>query len=151
MTTLATIRAAIKSKLEGVTGIGQVHDYERYSKNTGDFKTFYLDTNKILGWHIRRLSNKQTRPYLGRWVIVNEWRLRGFRSLDDSAATEKTFDDLIEAITTAFKADDTLGGVIDTMVLDNGTGISLLKSQPVMLAGILCHAAELQLFTRHYE
>ena len=150
-TTLANIRTQIKAKLDGITGIGVVNDYERYAKSQSEFKGFYLDTDKILGWHIRRVNKKETRPYLGRWVIVNEWRLRGYMSIDDAAASEKTFDDLIESIGDAFKADDTLTGTIDTMVVNNDTGITLLKSQPVMLAGVLCHAAELQLYTRHYE
>ncbi len=151
MTTLADIRAAVKTLLASVTDIGVVQDYERYAKARSEFKEFYVTGGKVHGWFFQRKSKKENRPYLGRVEVVNEWRIRGFMSLDDENESEKTFDNLIEAIFNKFKTDDTLGGIIDTMVVNNNMIMALLNSQPVMFSGVLCHSAELQFYTRHYE
>lgn len=150
MPTLTALKTKIKEKLEGVTGIGNVYDYERYANKTSEFKTLYVNSGKINGWHFRRTKRKDTQPYIGRREIVQEWTIRGFISLDDAGETEKTFDALIDNIIDAFFADDTLGGIIDTMIVNNNIGIQLLNSQPVMFAGVLCHSAELQFSTRHF-
>lgn len=153
MPTLATIRAAIKAKMLTVADIGQVHDYERYARRDADFAALFLTGAQIRGWVVRRVSRSESAPFNGREVVRNRWRVSGYMALDDSAATEKTFDDLVEALIAAFKADQELGGIVHTLIDDENDriGLQLDESTPVLFAGVLCHSARLSLVTMHYE
>jgi hypothetical protein len=77
-------------------------------------------------------------------------------SLDDAAASELVFDDLIESIRDAFAADETLGGTVaQCAVPDDGSGngesgIQLDDTGPAMFAGVLCHVCRLGLNTIRY-
>ena len=86
-----------------------------------------------------------------RWSVLTQWRIRGFMALSDAAGTEKTFDDLIDAAADAFRADPTLGGVVFSTLnpQSDETGLQLVQSRPVLFAGVLCHSAELNLYTQH--
>lgn len=152
MTTLAQIRAAIVAELSAITGIGRVHDYERYAKQESEFRNLYLadlggGVSQIRGWHVRRLTTSETHAVMASHEDVHEWQLRGFMAIDDSAASEKTFDDLIEAVRARFRANNNLGGLIASVYSPDGKGPELTESQPVLLAGVLCHSARIKLIT----
>lgn len=150
--TLAQIRAAIKAKLEAVATIGTVHDYERFSKRDAEFQALYKTSNTIKGWNIRRVSTREARLAVGRYQVFHRWRIRGYMALDDSAASEKTFDTLIEAVKDAFRADETLSGLVkDLLESEQQFGIQVEDSGPVMFAGVLCHGARLGLTTMHFQ
>jgi len=151
MPTLDDIRNAIATKIAAVPNIGQVHGYERFAKAEKDFRTLYASADRILGWNVRRASRKETSLAMGRWDITNKWQIKGFLSLDDAAESELVFDRLVEAICDAFRADENLGGIVDTTVMENPnvSGIQVEDSGPVMFSGVLCHSARLTLFTRH--
>jgi hypothetical protein len=152
MTTLADIRAAILAKMQGIANIGQVHSYERYSKQQSEFLQLYKTGAQILGWNLRRGRRAEISTYMGRTMITNEWEIKGFMSLDDSGESELAFDVLLEAIGDAFRDDITLGGVIETTIKEDGTaGIQLEDSGPVMFNGVLCHSARMKLNTIHYQ
>ena len=153
MVALADIRAAIVAKLEGVANIGAVNDYERYTVDLKDFKAFFVSSGKVRGWTIRRISKRVISPALGEVKVTNHWRIAGYFSFEDAKASEKTFDDLVEAVMAAFLADETLGGVVGATVDDDdGTAaLQLDDSGPVMFAGVLCHSARLTLKTIHWE
>jgi len=150
MSDLATIRAAIVAKLQGVPGIGLVHDYERFAKSNSDFQTLYTTAGALLGWHVRRVRTVERERGIGTYTTDHLWRIAGFMALVDGAASEKAFDDLVEAIRTAFRADDELGGVVGTCIHEEFAGIRLDDSGPVMFAGVLCHGARMSLLTRVY-
>jgi hypothetical protein len=153
MPTLDEIRAAIKAKIEGVGGVGVVHDYERYAKEPSKFKTFYVSGNpaQLLGWHIRRVTTRELLEDIARWRVVVGWRIRGFMGIADATATEKAFDLKIELIRDAFRADDSLGGLIFSCIdpQSNEVGVQVLDHRPVLLHDALCHFAELGLTTQH--
>lgn len=155
MATLAQIRAAIKAKVEGVPKIGRVHDYQRYDANATGLQGLYRTTidgrEQLRGWFVTRTATAEDGPQVGRRVITHTWRLRGYMSLADGSASEKTFDDLVEALREAFRADETLGGTVASTALEDGAGLQLDEQVPVMFAGVLCHMAALTLRTRHYE
>lgn len=157
MATLSTIRAAIKTKLQGVANIGVVHDYERFASRESDFQTLYKDTvsGRILGWNFYREATLEEELSIGDVRRVHTWRIHGFMGLDDADATGKTFEDLIEAIATAFRADPTLGGVVlANKDLDDEfgqVGIQVDQVDTVMFAGVLCHRARLRLLTETTE
>lgn len=151
MPTLAQIRNAIAAKIAAVQNIGQVYAFERFAKAEKDFRLMYLSTDRILGWNVRRVSKTETSPATGRWHVTNRWQIKGFLSLDDESESELIFDGLIEAIGDAFREDETLGGLVDSTVLENPNvaGIQVEDSGPVMFAGVLCHSARLALYTRN--
>lgn len=156
MATVAQIRAAILAKLQGVTGIGKVYDYERFAKTEKEFQTLYKDTdNRIRGWNFFRFATDERDLDIGEVRRLHSWRITGFLSLDDVDASGKLFDDLVELIATAFRTDRTLGGlVIDIKDMDQeagAAGIQVNSIEPVMFAGVLCHRAQLMLITETTE
>ncbi|MEW8494240.1 MAG: hypothetical protein AB2604_10580 [Candidatus Thiodiazotropha taylori] len=144
------IRNAIVSNLETIAGIGNVHAFERYAKSQSVMKTLYKYGNRLLGWNVRRVTTSERSEALGRWIRVYRWEIKGYLSLDDSEKSEIVFDNLIEEICSVFRADDTLGGVVDTCIVNNEAGIQVSESYPVLFAGVLCHSARLALNTRIY-
>ncbi|TVO70906.1 hypothetical protein FHP88_15745 [Sedimenticola selenatireducens] len=150
MSDMETIRAAIVAKLNSITDIGMVHAYERYAKNSADMKKLYLSDGRFKGWHVRRVTTREKSPATGRWARTYRWKIRGFMALDDADKSEQLFDAFIELICDAVRADDTLGGVVDSCIVGEEAGVQVQDSGPVMFAGVLCHSADLALNTRVY-
>lgn len=157
MATVAQIRAAIKAKLAAVTGIGQVHDYERFAKTEREFQDLYKDatSGRVKGWNFYRAATAERDLDVGEVRRLHEWRITGFMGLDDLDASGKLLDDLVELIATAFRTDRTLGGLtIDIKDMDNEfgpSGVQVDGIEPVMFAGVLCHRAQLTLVTETTE
>lgn len=154
--TVASVRTAIKNKVAAVSNIGTVNDYERYSKNASELIAQYTATisgsRQLRGWNIRLTKTKKAAPAsAGPVVVTHTWGIRGYMALDDSAASEKTFDNLVEAVSDAFDEDETIGGAVDSVVVDDIAGIQVDENIPVLFAGVLCHSAKLRLVTRHYK
>lgn len=156
MPTLEQIRAAVKAKVAGVADIGQVHDYERYAKVQSAMQAEYVaaigGVDVLRGWFIAWRGQSSRTPGLGRWEVENKWELRGFHALSDAAASEKTFDDLCEAVRVAFRDDENLGGVISSTVVPGGEGgLQITEKNAALFAGALCHAMRGRLTTVHFE
>lgn len=146
------IRAAIVARMNTVADVGSVFDYQRYEPRVDALASMYRVTiggqPQIRGWFVTRVSTEERSPAIGRWQTLHTWRIRGYMSLDDASASEKTFDGLIEALRDAFRADDTLGGAVASTVIEGGdAGLQLTEHAPVIFAGVLCHSAELRLVT----
>ena len=141
------IRDQIVAKLTAVTGIGLVHRFQRYATKQSDFKALYESGGKVLGWFVRRVSVAEREDASTYNREVTRWRIEGVMSLDDDAETEIAFDALIDAARDAFRADQTLGGTVETTVVDGQSGLQLEDSGPAMFAGVLCHHARLSLAT----
>ncbi len=152
MPTQQQIRDAIKTRMQTVAGIGQVHTFERYAAAIADLKTEYLSEGKILGWFIRLKRTRRLSANLQRVVVIHYWRVTGFMSLDDAAQSELTFDALVESLQTAFDTDETLGGLVASCLdLDETFGLQREDAGPVMFCGVLCHSAALTLPTQHFQ
>lgn len=151
--TLEQIRAAIVGKMTAIESLGRVHTFQRYDKNLGGLESLYraeIDgVEQIRGWYVTRVATTEESPALGRYIATHTWQIRGFLSLNDAAQSEIVMDGLIEQLRDAFRTDETLGGVVDTTVLDDGAGLQLDEQLPVMFAGVLCHLARCTLRTRH--
>ncbi|MEQ8585152.1 MAG: hypothetical protein RLO01_12655 [Thalassobaculaceae bacterium] len=148
--TVAAIRTAIANLIRGVPAAGVVNDYERYTRREGDFRDLYQVGTQIRGWNIRRLSTREEVVDSQTTRLVIRWQVNGFLSLVDEQASELAFDDLIEAVRAPFRADETLGGLVETTFGAAGdeAGLQLDELGPVMFAGVLCHKARLSLTTR---
>lgn len=154
MTTLTQIRDAIAAKVATVAAIGQVHKYERFAKGEKDFRLLYEFNGQIRGWNIRRLTRAENSRMMGESDVINRWQIRGFMSMADADASELVFDGLVEDLCAAFRADETLGGLIASTVMptmNNLAGLQEEDSGPVMFAGVLCHSARLVLYTWHMQ
>lgn len=160
MATVAQIRAAILAKLQGVSGVGKVHDYERFAAREADFQALYKyevssGVYRILGWHFYREATREVDLNNGEVRLLHAWRIQGFMGFDDADASGKLFDDLIETIRAAFRTDRTLGGLVDDikdMNQEEGpAGVQVDAIEPVMFAGALCHRARLSLLTETTE
>lgn len=154
---LATIRAAIRAKLEAVADIGRVHDYERFAKEPAPFLALYKDPRdgRLRGWWFDRVSTRELDRDTGTVRRIHTWRITGYLGLEDADATGKSLQDLVEAITDAFRSDRTLGGTVldlrDMTVEDAPAGVQVDAIDTVMLAGVLCHRAQLRLTTETEE
>lgn len=154
MSTLQQHRAAILAKMLTVEQLGRVHDEEPYAREQAAFQALYLwdiggGQKQLRGWHFRRTATREVTLGVGRVMNAHTWRMQGFMALQ-TPGSGKAFDDLVEQLRDAFRADETLGGVTVPGPINQPTGLQLLDSTPVMFVGVLCHAATLQLTTYAY-
>ncbi len=141
------VRSAIAATLDTVDDIGKVQTYQRYAKRNTEFKDFYVTGDQLCGWFVERHSFRE-KPYTdGANELTQNWHIKGFMALVDADASELGFDDKIDAIADAFRADDTLGGKVITCIDGDRAGIQELDAGPVMFAGVLCHGVKLGLTT----
>lgn len=145
------IRTAIVTRLEAVAGIGVVQPYERYAKDLARLRELYVYQSQVRGWFVRRAGWRETAQAGELRTVDTRWQIRGYLSLDDDGASELAFDALVHLIHEAFRADDTLGGIVDSLWTDQAAGVQGDDLGPVMFAGVLCHGARLSLTTRHHE
>lgn len=145
------IRTAIVTRMESISDIGVVQPYERYAKDLNRLRDLYAWQNQVRGWFVRRAGWRETCQEGELRTIDNRWQIRGYMSLDDSEETELVFDALVHTIHEAFRSDETLGGIVDSLWTDQVAGVQGDDIGPVMFAGVLCHGARLSLVTRHHE
>ena len=150
---LTAIYTAIKTQMEAVSGMGKVYDYMRWSNNWGTFLTLFKTTGNIVnGWSFGRVSTAQRMESLGAIEQAHIILFRGVYGLDDSAATEKTFQSQIDAMVTKFNlaANEDLGGVCLTInpdwgPMDGAVGLQVDKVDHRLFGTVLCHYAECRL------
>lgn len=137
---LATIRTAIKTDLESVSGIGPVHEYIRLAKDWGTVLARFKDShNKINSWMITREATPGEEDTRDSFERIHHMKLIGVYGVQDSAATELTFQDLVEAIVAALHADTELGG---TTYRSGPVQVATVEHR--MFGAVLCHYAELR-------
>jgi hypothetical protein len=106
----ANIRAQIKTLIQGVTGIGIVHDYERWSRSLAEFLALMASSNKVNGWMIHRQQSTSDWQSNGEILVTHTYKISGIYELDDANASEGSFQILVDGIFTAFKSAITLNG-----------------------------------------
>lgn len=159
MSKLAQIRTAMVATVAAVPGAGVVHAYERYIRGDDKFKQLYLYTppggvQQLRGWWLRRVRTAESSPNVSPETRnVHTWHLRAFMALNDEAASELVFEEMVEAVRDALRADPTFGGVADQGPLndgDNTDGAQVVDVGPVTFCGALCHSALLEMKTWSY-
>jgi hypothetical protein len=143
---LDQIRAQYKLILQSVPGIGVVHEYSRMTADWAKFIEMFQDpSGNILGWEITRESTGPTRKTISGLspnAIADRphmMLIRGYRGLRDASASEKAFQDLIDAILDKFLPLRTLNGA----ALDSEEMIASVITER-LFGGVLCHYAELR-------
>jgi ribosomal protein L30E len=147
----ATVRASIKTLLEGVTNIGLVYDLQPIA-TTWDvfldrFKTTISSVNMIRAWTIsceaiERQGQVATGARNTGNINIYQYKIRGYSSFDYETSTEKAF--LIVALAVM----DALDSGIVSGTVYNADLAQLTSYQPDMLGGALCHVAEITQIVR---
>lgn len=122
----------IKTQLEAVSGIGLVHDYDRIVNESFDLlKSLYTDpaTGKINGWTITRTSTEENIYDSANNERIYNLVIKGFYQHEDAIASEKDFQNLIEAIVDKLRTTETYGNfafrwppvinTVDTLIFGN--------------------------------
>jgi len=143
---LANIITNAAAILGTVTGVGsKVHAYERYASDEAALRSLFVENSKVCGWTLTREATTSQEAVGGcrdTHIIV----IRGYYSLDDSANTEKTFQDLLEAIRTAFDANRQLAyGTPTIYAAHSSDRMSVRTVGHCKLGGVLLHYAEVVL------
>lgn len=147
MNNYLAIVADIKEKIQAVPGVGKVHDYARLATDWGTYIARFKDeSGRILGWEITRARVSEHRR--GATFRHHTFVLRGFMGLQDSAATDKLFQALVEEVCAAFR--DTAAPLSAPWSYQNADAHEQTPTQvPViderMFGQVLCHYAEIHL------
>lgn len=147
----ATVRGYINTIVEGVTNIGLVHDYERWSNNQTTFldyfKTLIGGSSVIRGWTItcaiatQEWLNEPQADGQGQIARTYTYKLRGYFGLDDSAETEKSAWVVVEAVMRALDESGILHGEDEMWTINPPSQLTIFE--PRLFAGVLCHYAEI--------
>jgi len=146
----ATVRAAVKTVLDGVSNKGLAYDYERWQSTWDAYLTLFKTTidsiDQIRAWTISCTSFTQERVEFrteGKAGLLRTYQyvIRGYLGLDDSAATEKTAialaEDVIEALDDATTIRPPTAGFYDAQPAQ------LRTFEPRMFGDVLCHYMEI--------
>jgi len=153
---VANIRTQIKIILESVAGIGVVHDYERWAVDWAKALQLFKPSNqdKINGWMITRTKTQEWVDTFNRNFSLHHFLIRGVYSLDDAGASEKIFQDLIEAVRDKFRTNYNLNGSCESIYPDTGppyegrAGVQVDLIEVRTFGGVLCHYCELSLYAK---
>jgi hypothetical protein len=108
----ATIRAAFRTVVKAVSGVGAIHTWERFSNDSeAFFKKHFTRAKKVNGWIFRVFREKaevltcseDERPF----VVV----LRGWLSADAATKTQHVAENLRDSICNTLDQNPTLSGV----------------------------------------
>lgn len=144
---LVAILAEVKSVLAAVTDVGSnVYDYERWSSDWKGYLDLFKADGLIKGWTITRSRTDESKSTMTTNMRNHNFIIRGVYGLDDSAASEKAFQTIIENIATAFRTESTLNGTAH--------GVDPLQVEVVgmtMFGDVLCHFCQLRLVVDEEE
>ena len=139
---IATIRTAVYNAVNGVSNVGQVYDYERWSNDWTDFINLFKSTissvDQIRGWEIgyRGFAHQQPMDFSGTHIRAHRFDVIGYMGVDDSESTEKTFANLAEDVADAIDADSTLHSGYY-----NVDDVSINEYEARLFGSALCHYA----------
>ncbi|MCX5888063.1 MAG: hypothetical protein NTY36_01260 [Deltaproteobacteria bacterium] len=138
----ATIRDYLKDRLLTLPGLGVVHTYDRWAA----LVKLYVANDKFNGWHITRKATQEDRaaePVVDR---DHTYEIVGIYALNDAAASEKAFQELVEQVMALLRFDFDLGGHCQL-----AGPLKLRTLEPRMFGSVLCHVAVLELPAQERE
>lgn len=146
MTAYTDLRAAIKTVLDGISGIGMTHNRERFSADPSTyldlFNTTISSVSQIRAWVIHRESVSPIEsPVFGEDLREHMFVLRGYQGFNDANDTYGTFQALCDTVMATLDNQTTLGV---TGVTVRSVGPCSLRSFGAAQFGtVLVHAAEI--------
>lgn len=143
----SNIRSALKTRLQSITGVQNVHEYHRLiSTGVEDptFRALFVNgTNELHAWRFTRTSCalSQCDDLSTVTKRTHTIEIECYRGIVDDSATENTFQDLLDTVLSNFvNGDRTLGGVAITHGLPQLTRVFAAS-----FYGVLCHVATIAL------
>lgn len=139
---LATIRSKYKTLMSAISGIGVVHDYERWSVDWAKFLEQFKDptSGKILGWTITREKSSEEFLPGSTYRRTHDMVIRGYQGLRDEDGSEKTFQDLIETVCNTLRPKTTLENEVEQVA--EPLQVTLVDVK--LFGAVLCHYCELR-------
>jgi hypothetical protein len=140
---LDDIIQATATILGAVSGIGKVYSYRRWAADEASFKSLFVTAGTILAWTITREAT-DTDDFEEGSHDFHAIVMRGWMGVKDSADTERTFQNLVEDVRTAFQTNRTL--IVESVVnAEFSDRVKVRKVDYVKYGEYLCHYAELEL------
>jgi hypothetical protein len=149
---LEQLRTAIVATITSVADVGAVHPYIRHDPDPEVLRGLYEITvgagQVVRGWHVARATTYGTLINSARVLIDHDWVITGLWELNDGAGSAVAFDEMIEAVCAAFRADRWLSDLVFTVPDAARFGLCVDDVSTLTFAGVLCHCAHLSLRTR---
>jgi len=150
---LEAVREQLKVILSGVSGIGVIHDHQRFAGEWGKYLAMFQDADgRINGCEFYREKMLKNQNTMGEREKAHIFVIHRFMGLRDADATGIVFEDHIEDIDAAFDpiALETLNDTCRTInpdwgPMDGALGIQVDICELRMFGNVLCHFAELRL------
>lgn len=142
----AAIRDYLKDRLGTIPGIGVVHSYDRWAADWSSLIKLYVANDKFNGWHITRKATQESRDAMPVVDRDHSYEIVGIYALNDAAASEKAFQELVEQVMALFRFDFDLGGRCQL-----AGPLKLKTLEPRMFGSVLCHVAVLELPAQERE
>ncbi len=89
--------------------VGTVHGRERYAASTKDLVSRYVRDGRLKGGYVALESRSERALDDGLWRVEWLWRLTLYRALDDGGESQTAFEQSLDALARAFRADDWRG------------------------------------------
>ena len=131
-----TVLPLIKSVLESVTDVVNVHDYMRYVKDLTTRDTRFLDSdnNRVHTWMITRDEAPSEGALDGDVTRIHQFKLHGYYEVNDYIASEKNFQQLADNVMDAFNDNRELSQFSN--IADSSQLVGFVNE---MFCGVLCH------------
>lgn len=147
---LEAVREQIRTILTGVSGIGVVHDYERWAAEWPAYlELFSIEDEtgtRINGWDITRRKTPAVTASVTHDSRSHTFLIRGMYGLEDSQASELVFQQLIEDICAAFRAKYQLESTAENT---EPVQVDLVENR--VFGNMLCHYCELTFTVDEWE
>lgn len=138
------ISSALVALVDGAAGIENVHAYQRHVSDWSAMLSLFKitiagppATYRVHGWTVSRAAVSEEWLTNVEVIRVHEFKLRGVYGVQDSANTEDSFNDLVEALCTTLRADFTCSASAEW---HEPVQFPIIDYR--VFGGILCHYAE---------
>ena len=139
----------VAAKISSVSDTGKVYPRLKMIRDEAAFKAAYLDDSvqppRIRAWALTRESTSSIEGKVHNDKDIHLIVMRGYFGLVDASATDEAFQDKIEDVREAFRADRKLGGT----VFWSGP-VQVRQAVTGMICGVLVHYVEMTLAVTIY-
>lgn len=139
------VRDAIKTLLEPIDGVGEVHDYVRHTVFWDEYFRDHINAGKLNTWEItRRAAAQEITNVQGATATepcfddTHSVVIIGRVVLNDNEKSEQEFQAVIDRIVAAVRLDTLLGGVV---LKPKSAQVPLIEHR--MFGGVLTHYVEI--------
>lgn len=138
-----SVRTQLIERLNLLNALGQLHEFERYSKNTSDLAKLYSLNGIVAGGFLRWSTAKTNMYALGAFERRHVFELVLVRGWNDGEQSQLVFDQSIEQLQAAFENDHRVGDW--SCINSDAYGFELMRNEPAMFANVLVHYAVLRI------